>query len=184
MQTAVATLQRAARQLNISGGLDRSKCRRVIAQLREVTDELTAFERRGGKQKAEPVNFTQMLLDGLAAASPSAGSDRNSVAVSGAEDTMVEGPANDLRDLLSSLFEYAGRGPVEMCAQVKPMSHGLGAGYATELTIQSPDIPDFLRRKLWDAVRVRRGEVCVSSEPERCRIKFTLPVERRSATAG
>jgi len=181
MQTTVATLQRAARQLNTSG-LDRSKCRRIIAELREVTDELTAFERRGGKQKADPVNFAEMLLDALAAASLSAGDD--SVAVSGAADAVVEGPANDLRDLVSCLFEYAGRGRIELRAHVKPMSPGPGAGYATELTVQSPDIPDFLRRKLWDAVRARRGEVCVSSEPERCRIQFTLPVERRSAAAA
>ena len=181
MQTTVATLQKAARQLNTSG-LDRSKCRRIIAELREVTDELTAFERRGGKQKADPVNFAEMLLDGLAAASRSAGSDRNSVAVSGAEDAMVEGPANDLRDLVSCLFEYAGRGRIELCAEIKPMSPG--AGYATELIVRSPDLPDFLRRKLWDAVRARRGEVCVSSEPERCRIQFTLPVECRSAAAA
>jgi len=183
MQTTVATLQRAARQLNISG-LDRSKCRRIIAELREVTDELTAFERRGGKQKSDPVDFTQMLLDGLAAASRSAGRDGNGVAVSGAEGAMVEGPANDLRDLVSCLFEYAGRGPIELRAQVKPMGPGPVAGYATELTVQSADMPDFLRRKLWDAVRARRGEVCVSSEPERCRIQFTLPLERRSASAG
>ena len=176
-------MQKAARQLNTSG-LDRSKCRRIIAELREVTDELTAFERRGGKPKADPVNFAEMLLDGLAAASRSAGSDRNSVAVSGAEDAMVEGPANDLRDLVSCLFEYAGRGRIELCAEIKPISPGAGAGYATELIVQSPDLPDFLRRKLWDAVRARRGEVCVSSEPERCRIQFTLPVECRSAAAA
>jgi hypothetical protein len=184
MQAAVATLQKAARQLNLPAGLDQSKYRRIIAQLREVTDELTAVGRRAGKPKADPVNFAQMLLDGLAAASPSAGNGDNSVAVSAAEDAMVEGPANDLRDLVNSLFEYAGRGPIELRAQVKPMNLGLGAAYATELIIQSPDIPDFLRRKLWDAVRVRRGEVCVSSEPERCRIAFTLPVERRPVTAG
>lgn len=180
MYAAVATLQMAARQLQLSGELDRSKYSRIMAQLREVADELTAFERRTGKQKADPVNFTAMLREAVAIA----GHDGNGIVMQLAEDVMVEGPANDLRDLVCCLVEYAlsvGRGPADLRAQVKQTSNQLRAMCATELAIPSPDVPDFLRRRLWDAVRTRRGEVSVICEPEHCRIEFTLPIERRSA---
>jgi hypothetical protein len=100
--------------------------------LREVTDELTAFERRAGKRKPDPVSFSQMLLDALAAAFPSADNDNN-IVLSPPEDVMVEGPVDDLRDLVSSLFEYAGSGPIDLRTRVKQMNPGLRAGYATEL---------------------------------------------------
>jgi hypothetical protein len=180
MYAAVATLQMAARQLQLGGGLDPSKYGRIVTQLREVTDQLTAVHRRAGNQKTDPVNFTEMLREAMATASPGS----NGIAMPVLEDVMVEGPANDLRDLLSSLFEYAltvGRDPIDLRTQVRQTGPQLRPVYATELVIQSPDVPDFLRRKLWDAVRVRRGEVCVISEPERCRVEFALPIERRSA---
>ncbi len=40
MYAAVATLQMAARRLQLSGELDQSKYARMMSQLREVTDEL------------------------------------------------------------------------------------------------------------------------------------------------
>jgi len=101
------------------------------------------------------------------------------------EYVMVQGPAHDLRDLVCSLAEYAltvARDPVDLRAQVMYTSNQGRGVCATELVIQSPDVPDFLRRKLWDAVRIRHGEVSVVLEPERCRVKFTLPIERRSGT--
>jgi hypothetical protein len=91
-----------------------------------------------------------------------------------------------LHDLLSSLVEYArtvGRDPIELRAQVMHKSGDDRAMCLTELVIQSPDVPDFLRRKLWDSARTRRGEVSVISEPECCRVEFALPVERRSEFA-
>jgi hypothetical protein len=182
MHAAVATLQMAARQSQLDGGLDQSKYSRIMTQLRQVADQLTAVDQRAGKQKADPVNLTEMLRDALAAASPAVA--QNGVAMPEPEEAMVEGPANDLRDLVSSLFEYAltvGPKPIDLRTQIKQTSPQPRAMYATELVIQSPDVPDFLRRKLWDAVRIRRGEVSVISEPDRCRIEFMLPVERRLA---
>ena len=180
MYAAVAALQKAQRQLQLDGGRDPSKYGRIMTQLREVTDQLTAVHRRAANHKADPVNFTQLLREALATAT----AGNTGIAAAGPEDVMVEGPANDLRDLLSSLFEYAltvGRDPIELHAHVRQEEPEPRAAYVTELVIQSPDVPDFLRRKLWDAVRARHGEVRVISEPQRCRIEFALPVDRRAA---
>jgi len=100
---------------------------------------------------------------------------------------MVQGPAHDLRDLLSSLVEYAsavGAKPLALHARIR---HDVGASKAactTELVVQSPDLPDFLRRKLWDAARVRGGEVSVISEPTLCRVEFTIPIDHRRDAAA
>lgn len=179
MHAAVATLQKAAQQLQRSDQLDRSKYGRIITQLRQVTDELNGFERRAAKQKADPVNFTQMLRAALTMASPTPGEDGIVP-----EDVMVEGPANDLRDLVCGLAEYAltvGCDPVDLRTQIKCTRNAAQSMSTTELNFHCPDVPDFLQRKLWDAVRIRRGEVSVISEQKRCRIVFALPVERRLA---
>jgi len=184
MDAAVATLQMAARQLQLSGGLERCEYSRIMTRLREVTDELSAVERRTGKQKPDPVDFTVILRAALATASPLVDRHQSGFALSLPEGIMVEGPSHDLRDLLCSLFEYAlsvGRDPIDLRVEVG-CRHSKGREMcATELAVESSDLPDFLRRKLWDAIRMRRGEVSITAEPARCRIGFTLPIERRRA---
>ncbi len=101
-------------------------------------------------------------------------------------EIMVEGPARDLRDLLCCLLEYAlsvGRNPIDLRVAIKGMSSAARKVCATELVVQSRDVPDFLRRKLWETIRARRGEVSVVIEPECCRLGFTLPIERRQVSA-
>jgi hypothetical protein len=186
MHAAVETLQMAARQMQLSGELERSTYSRIMTQLREVTDELTAVERRMEKREAGPVNFTEILRAAVATAPPPPDQDASGLVTQVPEGIMVEGPAHNLRDLLNSLVEYArtvGRDPIELRVHIK---HGAGevrTTCSTELIIQSPDVPDFLRRKLWDAARIRRGEVSVICEPECCRVEFTLPIERRQESA-
>jgi hypothetical protein len=183
MHAAVATLQKTARQLQLSGELEQSAYSRIMNQLREVTEQLSASERRRAKQKAGPVNFTALLRGALASAPATADAHADGLAAAVPRDIWVVGPAHDLRDLLCSLIEYAravGCDPIELRADIQP-NGSAGPVCATELIIQSPDLPDFLRRKLWDAVRIRRGEVSVVSELARCRIGFTLPIERRIA---
>lgn len=184
MYAAIATtLQMAAREMQLSGGPDQPGYRRIMAQLREVSKELAAFDRRTQRHKAVPVDFSEILQDAAGFGSLTVGQDRGDSGSSSLEEVMVEGPAHDLRDLLSALFEYArtvGRDPVRLGARVEPSSDTAGAMCATELVIQSSDLPDFLRRKLWDAVSVRGGEVSIISEPDACRVEFTLPIERRS----
>lgn len=184
MYAAVAALQMTARRLQLSGGLDQSKYDQIISQLRQITDELTDSDRRAGKQKLDPVNFFDMVRDTVATASAEGHPDINRVAMQLVQDVMVEGPAHDLRDLLRSLFEYAlgvGQDPITLRVEVKCTGEPAREMCLTELAIHSPNVPDFLQRKLWNTVRARRGEVSVISEPERCRIGFTLPVERRRA---
>jgi hypothetical protein len=191
MHAAVATLQKGARQLQLSGELERSDYSGIVTQLRQVAEGLTALERRTGKQKAVSVNYTEMLHAAIATASTSVGQDETGGGMPVPDGIMVEGPAHDLHDLLSSLVEYArtvGGDPIELRAQILHQVLHKGGDdngvCATELVIQSPDLPDFLRRKLWDAARVRRGQVSVISELECCRVGFTLPVERRLAAVG
>jgi len=187
MHAAVVTLQTAARQLQLSGELDRCEYDRMMAQLREVAHGLAAVERRANEQKAETIDFTAMLREAAALGSPEGKQGDGGDSGGGADvpDGMViEGPAYDLRDALCSLVEYArtvGSSPVDLNARLE---RGRGAAHAicaVELSVRSPDVPDFLRRKLWDATRARHGEVCLVCEPERCRIHFKLPIARGPA---
>jgi hypothetical protein len=175
MDAAAATLLMAAQRLQHGGALDRANYGRIVSQLREVTDQLTALEKRSGNQEARPVNYTAMLRDTAAMTSPLS------------EEIMVEGPAHDLHDLLCVLAEYAltaGHNPIDVRLEVNRKKNEAKEMCVTELVVHSSDIPDFLRRKLWEAVRIRRGEVSVIAEPERCRIEFKLPIERRRAAAA
>lgn len=184
MHAAVATLQRAARQMQLSGNLERSEYGRIVTQLRDVADTLAGFERRTGKQKAAPVDFSAMLHRAAAPASPSAGECDATPLVP--EGVMVEGPAHDLQDLLAGLVDYArttGGDAVELRAQIKYTNGETRAVCVTELVVHSPNVPDFLRRMLWEAASSRHGEVSVVCEPQLCRIEFILPIERRLGIA-
>jgi hypothetical protein len=87
--------------------------------------------------------------------------------------------------MVCGLIEYAftfARDPIVLRTDIKYPGNQARAVCSTELAIQSSDVPDFLRHKLWEVVRSRGGEVSVVSEPECCRVVFTLPVERRLGT--
>jgi hypothetical protein len=187
MNAAVATLQMAAQQQHLSGELERTEYSRIVAQLREVAKDLSAFERRTGQLTAAPVDFTEMVRVAVAAASPPANQDDGGRATLMPEGIMVEGPAHDLRDLLDCLTEYAfsmGAHPAGVRVEIKRQESRGRDACMIELFVQSPDVPDFLRRKLWDTVSKRRGEVSIVSEPTCCRIGFTLPIERRQTANG
>jgi hypothetical protein len=178
MHPAVATLQQAARRLQHSGNMDSSKYTWMMSQLRGVTAELDASERRARDQKTDPVNITELLHEVLAKAG---------VAMQLPNEIMVAGPTQSLRDLFGCLIEVA------LGAQPNSLDLRAAAGrrkdkaretFTIELAIQSPDVPDFLRRKLWEAARARGGEVSIVSELDCCRIGFSLPIERRLAAHG
>jgi hypothetical protein len=182
MHTVVTALETAARQLRLSGGLEQSQYSQIVAQLREVSDQLNALERRKAEEKASPVNFTDLVRHALRAGSVPAGQAARTAIVQVPEDVMVKGPAHDLRDTVCSLIEYVltvARDPIKLHADIRYIGHQARAVCSTELTIQSPDVPDFLRQKLWEVVGRRRGEVSIVCAPECCRVVFTLPVERR-----
>ena len=120
MHPAVATLEMAARQLQLSGELERSEFGRIMMQLRSVADGLSTVDRRIAKQKAASVNFTAMLRSLIAPAAPACGPGDG--ARLPMQEMMVEGPPHDLRDLLCSLVEYAravGTEPLDWRAQIK-----------------------------------------------------------------
>lgn len=178
MHPAVATLQQAARRLQHSGNMDPSKYALMMSQLRGVTAELDASERRARDQKTDPIDIAELLREVLGKAG---------IAMQLPDDVMVAGPDQSLRDLLGCLIEVA--------LGVRPNSLDLRAGagrredkaretFTIELAIKSPDVPDFLRRKLWEAARARGGEVSIVSEPDCCRIGFSLPMERRLTAHG
>jgi hypothetical protein len=177
MQGAIATLELAARSLQRAEGLDRSKYGHVMAQLRQVMDKLAAAERRTGNSKAGPVDFTQMLRDAAATASDQ---EREDILERIPESVFVEGPADDLRQLICSLVQYSRAvRRVDLRAQINHGNGKCGATCTTELAIQPPgEVPDFLRRRMWDAARIRSGEVFVTSTREGYRIGMVLPIER------
>jgi hypothetical protein len=170
MQTAAATLLIAARQLQHGGAMGPPDYGRIASQLREVTDQLASLEQRAAGYETHPVNFAEMLRATGVTTAPLP------------EEMMVEGPANDLRDLLCVLVEYAGtvgHGAIGLRPEVKCKNSGPRQMCVTELTVRSSDVPDFLQRKLWEAAHRRRGEVSLISELQSCRIEFRLPIERR-----
>jgi hypothetical protein len=180
MHAAVASLQKAARQLQLSGELERSEYTKITTQLREVANKLSAFERRTGKQDTPPVNFSDLLRRAAA----TAGQIESEATAQVPDGIMVEGPAHDLRDALCTLVEYGrsvGNDEVAFLVQIVDRANTTGAICLTELLIPAADLPDFVQRKLWDAARVRRGEVSIVSELKRCRVAMTLPIERRLA---
>ena len=178
MHPAVATLQQAARRLQHSGNMDPSKFSWMMSQLRGVTAELDASERKARNQKCDPVDITELLREVLAKAG---------IAVQLPDTIMVAGPDQSLRDLLTCLIEVAlGARPnaLDLHAEADRKFDNAREAFTIELAIQSPDVPDFLRRKLWEAARMRGGEVSIVAELDCCRIRFTLPIERRLAAHG
>jgi hypothetical protein len=183
MHAAIATLQKAARQFERSGDMDGSRCSRIMAQLRDVDTELDTVERRRGHREADAIDLIAILREAAAVA----GRGADGVVVQLTEEATVAGPAGDLRELVSCLLDYAlavGRGGTSLRTQIRHVGKQARPVCATELTISSAEVPDFLRRRLWDAVRVRRGEVSIVSEPDCCRVEFTLPIERRRPEAA
>lgn len=182
MHTAVTTLEKAARQLRISGDLEHCEFDRIMMHLHSVSEGLSAVERRIAKRKAAPVNFTELVRSAMAPMLPDC--HLGNEAAAPLQPIMVEGPAQDLSELLCSLVEYArdfGRDGPELRLQIKEAAGKAASKCTTVLVVNAFELPDFLRRKLWDAARVRGGEVSITSEPSRCQIEFTLPIDRRAS---
>jgi hypothetical protein len=182
MDLAIARLQTVARRAKISGALGPSEQSRIMARLSEVADELDTLERRSGSEKADPVDIAALLHE--IADSP-ATKRAGGISVQAPQGLALAGPAADLRELICSLAEYAlavAREPVEIHAQVKYAPAHDRPTCALELLIQSPDVADFLRQKLWHAARVRRGQVSIVSEANCSRVELSLPLERRAGT--
>jgi hypothetical protein len=183
MHTVIATLQRAAQQRQAAGALNRARYGKILAQLREIADELSPSERRRIGEKWDPVNFAELLRSVAKAAA--GGPHPSEILVQAPEGVLVHGPEHDLRELIGTLTEFArgvGAAPVEVRASVTHGDDQDRAKCVTELVIQERDVPDFLRRKLWEVVSARRGEVSIASEAHRCRVEFSLPIERRVGT--
>lgn len=175
MHAAVVSLQQAARRLHHSGNLDSSKYAWMMSQLRDVTAELDACERQAQERKSDPVNIAELLREALAKAG---------ISIQPPDPVMVAGPARTLRELLSCLIEYAlGARPdaLDLDAEMTRKANDTIEMFTIKLVVQSPDIPDFLRRKLWETAGARRGEVSIVAEVDRCRINLDIPVERRLA---
>jgi hypothetical protein len=180
MNAAVVTLQEAAGRLRREGELEPSTYAWMISQLRGVTVELDASERRARKKNVAPADFAELLRETAAPLLNSQGG--NVIAVQLPDEVLIEGPAAEIRDLLSCLIEYAGNAspnPIDLWAGLGCKPDSGREMLMVELSVRSPDVPDFIRRKLWDTARPRHGELSIVSEPDRCRIGLMLPVERR-----
>jgi hypothetical protein len=178
MHAAVSDLKMAAQRLRLSGELDVPNYTRMMTQLREFGEQLATFERRAGTQNVEPVNLTELIRK--VAGPVTTVHAGNEIATGLSEPFIVEGPTEDLRDLLSCLVEFArGVGPDPIDLRLELQCDENRQKCLIGLVIRSSDVPDFLRRKLWDAARARRGEVSITTEPDRGRIAFVLPLERR-----
>jgi len=185
MKAAVATLQMAAQELHSAGAVEQAKYVRIVSQLRSIAEQLTSLDRRVGEQDPDPVDFAALLHDAATAASAAAGRDQCGVALHLAAGVMVEGPGGDLRTVVGGLAEYAltvGCDAIELRTDGK--AKGARHTCITEFVVRSRDVPDFLRQDLWNAVRIRHGEVSVICEPDKSRIRFSLPIERRQTAAS
>jgi hypothetical protein len=174
MDAAVNTLQMVAQQLRRSGEVEPSRYAWMLSQLRGVLDELNASERRKDKLKVASANLTDLLHEVMALRLDCQSDDGGALELP--DKIMVEGPVQDLRDLLCCLTAFA---PNNLRAEIERESDEVRQTVTIEFLIQLPDLPDFLRRKLWDTARVRRGKVSIISQQDCCRVRFTLPTERR-----
>jgi hypothetical protein len=177
MDAAVATLRTAARELQVASLADKPTYARIVTQLRRVAEQLNAAERRAGQEAAEPVDFAVIWRDALTTtALVGAG---HAVTLRLPDHVMVKGPASDLRALVRGMVEYAF---TTGCESIEMRVENSGAARqvcVTELAVRTREFPDFLQQNLWKVVRSRSGEVSTVSEPQKTRIRFMLPMERR-----
>jgi hypothetical protein len=181
---AVSNLKKAAQRLQLSGELDASNYTRMMKQLGEFSEGLASCERRGKIQNLKPVNLIELIRKVAAPALRATDQEGNELSTETSNDLVVEGPTVDLRDLFCCLIEFArsvGQEPVDLRMQITRDDDETRQKCLIELTVRASDVPDFLRRKLWDAARPRQGEVFVTTEPDQSRIGFVLPLERRLA---
>ena len=182
MDSAVATLQMAARELQAAKAGDKLAYTQIVAKLRKVADQLSGIDRRADQEKVEPVDYAAILRD---AVNKAASVERigAKLTVDLPEHAMVAGPASDLRNVVCGLVEHAltvGCDAIALrCDDTEPARPTC----VTEFIVRAPAFPDFLQHSLWKVVRTRRGEVSTLVEREKCHIRFKLPLERRAAAA-
>jgi hypothetical protein len=183
MDGAVATLRMAARELQVASLGDKPTYTRIVAQLRRVAEQLNAAERRASQAAAEPVDFAAIWRDSLPTTALVTAAGRPAT-LHLPDRVMVKGPTSDLRALVRGMVEYAF---TLGCDAIELRADDGGPGRqtcVTELVVRAREFPDFLQQNLWKVVRSRGGAVSTVSEPEKLRIRFTLPIERRRAVAS
>jgi len=179
MDAAVATLQTAARELQAIKAGDKSAYVRIVAKLRKVADHLSAIERRADHERAEAFDYAAVLRTAVTKEAARSGQPP---VLQLPEEAIVEGPASDLRNLAFGLVEYAFTvGCDAIALRIDDTDAAERPTCVTEFVLRAPALPDFLQQRLWKAVRNRRGEVCTIVEPDRCHVRFALPIERRAA---
>ncbi len=182
MDGAVATLRMAARELQVASSADKPTYTRIVAQLRRVAEQLNAAERRASQEAAEPVDFAMIWRDTLTATALVAGAGQP-VTLHLPDHVMVKGPAAELRALVRGMVEHAftiGCDAIELRVDDRGSARQT---CVTEIVVRAREFPDFLQQNVWKVVRSRGGEVSTVSEPQKSRIRFTLPIERRQAAA-
>lgn len=154
----------------------------LIGQQRQFAHGLAIFERRGAREKYAPVGLERIVKDGAGKALRTPDADK--LVLQLPESVFVEGPADDLIELIACLVEYGHSGPkpIRLSAQINYTGDEQRPTCTTELLLPSGEVPEFLRRKVFDTVRARQGEVTIAGTASGHRISFTLPVERRLGT--
>jgi hypothetical protein len=162
---------------------DNYEYKAILGQLRQITKRLALVERRESEENCAPVDFSRIVRDGCAKATLTPSADTLIVQIP--ESVLVEGPGDDLVELIGCLIEYGYTGgpePVRLSAQINYPENEVRPTCTTEMLLPTSEVPEFLRRKVWDTVRARRGEVTIAAAPRGSRISFTFPVERRLGT--
>jgi hypothetical protein len=183
MQTAIVILQTAARQRSLAGEIGRPTYGRLITQGREIAAEIDPSQNRQTAGGCDPVNYAEILRNAQASITARENIAGQQVLVP--DGVLVEGPAHDLREAIHHLLEFAsstGVAPTELGIYISYPSDQRRGKCVTEMVMYSPGLPDFLQQTLWNMVRRRHGEMSIISEAQCCRIKFSLPVERRIGT--
>jgi hypothetical protein len=182
MSTAVTNLEIALRQLQSRRTTDRPEYAPIVSGLLRITDQLTAIERRNSTVDTAPVNLTLLLREALTASAATIAEDKRLSNIRLPREAWVPGPAKDLRDLVAALVEYAltvGCSEVALQSGDSLEHPGANDRCSIRLELQSSDIPEFLRQKLWHVVSRRHGEVSIVTEADRSLIGIALPLERR-----
>ena len=184
LRTPLAMLQSAAEK-GRRANFDWSKVTQELAQLRQLSDQFHGLARSDQPTRRQPADgdrksfdLSGLLHEATGLVLPMANALGREIALDAPRDVMIGGSGDDLRDIIRSLLENAltcGTGPVSVRLRVENKS-GNCAGSTTEVSSESLDVPDALRRRISNAVCARGGATYFVSETTGFRVRLVLPL--------
>lgn len=160
LRTPLTVLQTRLQTAKLSGDIEWPAIERDLAQLQRVVSQILDLARRDSRRlipesgDRAPVNLARALREAAAQLLPLAEQTNRSIEVNAPDSLMVEGSADDLRDLLRNLIDNAlvhGRGTVSGALERTTDSRGPCA--LITIDDEGPGVPESLREAAFDRFR-------------------------------